>query len=80
MLMKTLTLQIPDSLDERDAKILLAAKLYEKGALSLGQAAELAGYSKRTFIELLADYEVSVFDYTEGELEKDLSDAKNYHI
>ena len=78
--MKILTLQIPDSLDERDTKILLAAKLYEKGALSLGQAAELAGYSKRTFIELLADYEVSVFDYTEGELEKDLSDAKNYHI
>lgn len=74
-IMKTLTLQIPDSLDERDAKILLAAKLYEKGALSLGQAAELAGYSKRTFIELLADYEVFVFDYTEGELEKDLSDV-----
>jgi len=79
-LMKTLTLQIPDNLDEREAKILLAAKLCEKGTLSLGQAAEVAGYSKRTFIELLADYEVSVFDYTEGELEKDLSDAKNYHI
>jgi predicted HTH domain antitoxin len=78
--MKTLTLQIPDSLDEREAKTLLAAKLYEKGALSLGQAAEMAGYSKRTFIELLADYEVSVFDYTEGELEKDLSDAKSHHI
>jgi predicted HTH domain antitoxin len=78
--MKTLTLQIPDSLDEREAKTLLAAKLYEKGALSLGQAAEIAGYSKRTFIELLADYEVSVFDYTEGELEKDLSDAKSHHI
>lgn len=78
--MKTLTLQIPDSLDEREAKTLLAAKLYEKGALSLGQAAEMAGYSKRTFIELLADYEVSVFEYTEGELEKDLSDAKSHHI
>jgi predicted HTH domain antitoxin len=78
--MKTLTLQIPDSLDEREAKTLLAAKLYEKGALSLGQAAEIAGYSKRTFIELLADYEVSVFEYTEGELEKDLSDAKSHHI
>jgi predicted HTH domain antitoxin len=78
--MKTLILQIPDSLDEREAKTLLAAKLYEKGALSLGQAAEMAGYSKRTFIELLADYEVSVFDYTEGELEKDLSDAKSHHI
>ncbi|MCO5241447.1 MAG: UPF0175 family protein [Chitinophagaceae bacterium] len=78
--MKTLTLQIPDNLDERETKTLLAAKLYEKGALSLGQAAEMAGYSKRTFIELLADYEVSVFDYTEEELEKDLSDAGNYHI
>lgn len=42
--MKTLTLQIPDSLDERETKTLLAAKLYEKGSLSLGQAAELAGY------------------------------------
>ena len=78
--MKTLTLQIPDSLDERETKTLLAAKLYEKDTLSLGQAAEVAGYSKRAFIELLAGYEVSVFDYTEGELEKDLSDAKSHHI
>ena len=51
--MKTLTLQIPDNLDEKEAKTLLAAKLYEKGSLSLGQAAELAGYSKRSFMELL---------------------------
>lgn len=78
--MKTLTIQIPDSLDEKEAKTLLAAKLYEKGSLSLGQAAELAGYTKRTFIELLANYDVSVFEYTEEELEKDLADAKNYHI
>jgi hypothetical protein len=34
--MKTLTVQIPDSLDERAAKMLLAAKLYEGGSLSLG--------------------------------------------
>lgn len=58
-MMKTWTLQIPDNLDEREAKTLLAAKLYEKGSLSLGQAVELAGYSKRTFMELLGNYEVS---------------------
>ena len=52
-------------LDEREAKTLLAAKLYEKGSLLLGQAAHLAGYSKRTFMELLGNYEVSVFDYSE---------------
>jgi len=78
--MKTLTLEIPDFLDERDTKTLLAAKLYEKGTLSLGQAAELAGYSKRTFMELLGNYDVSVFNYTEDDLKLDLNNAKNYHF
>ena len=78
--MKTLTVQIPDNLDERETKTLLAAKLYEKGSLSLGQAANLAGYSKRTFMELLGNYEVSVFDYSEAELEKDILNAQNYHL
>ena len=78
--MKTLTLQIPDNIDEREAKMLLAAKLYEKGSLSLGQAADLVGYSKRTFMELLGNYEVSVFDYSEAELEKDIQNAQNYHF
>ena len=77
--MKTLTLQIPDNLDEKEAQTLLAAKLYEKGSLSLGQAAELAGYSKRTFMELLANYEVSVFNYSEAELDKEILNAQSYH-
>ena len=78
--MKTMTVQIPDNLDEREAKTLLAAKLYEKGSLSLGQAAELAGYTKRTFMEVLGSYDVSVFSYSETELEKDILDAQNYHV
>ena len=78
--MKTLTLEIPDFLDERDTKTLLAAKLYEKGTLSLGQAADLAGYSKRTFMELLGNYDVSVFNYSEEDLKQDLNNAKNYHF
>jgi predicted HTH domain antitoxin len=80
--MKTLTIEIPDSLnlDEKEAKTLLAVKLYEKGSLSLGQAAYLAGYTKREFIELLGKYEVSLFNYSESELEKDILNAKNYHL
>ena len=80
--MKTLTIEIPDSLelDEKEAKTLLAAKLYEKGSLTMGQAATLAGYSKRAFMELLGDYGVSVFNYSASELENDLLNAKNYHI
>lgn len=78
--MKTLTVQIPDSVDEKEAKTLLAAKLYEKGLLSLGQAADLAGYSKRTFMELLGNYDVSVFAYSEEELEKEILNAQSYHL
>ena len=78
--MKTLTLQIPDNIDENEARTMLAAKLYEKGSLSLGQAAELAGYSKRVFMELLGSYNVSVFNYSETELENDILNAQNYHL
>lgn len=78
--MKTVTLQLPDSLDEKEAKTLLAAKLYEKGSLSLGQAASLAGYTKRVFMQLLGDYGVSVFEYSETELVNDIRNAQNYHL
>lgn len=47
--MKTLTIHLPDKFDlsPKETVTLLAAKLYESGKLSLGQAAELAGYSKK---------------------------------
>ena len=64
--MKHLTLNIPDhlELDERETKRFLAAKMYETGRLSLGQAAELAGISKVAFSEILADYGVSLINYS----------------
>lgn len=77
--MKTLTFQIPDNLDEREIKSLLASALYEKGLLSLGQAAKLIGFSKREFMEILGNYGVSIFEYSEAELEKDILNAQNYH-
>jgi predicted HTH domain antitoxin len=78
--MKTLVLNIPESidLDEREATMLLATKLYEQGKLSLGQAAELAGYSKSTFMELLSRYNVPIFNYDPAELENDIKNAGNY--
>jgi predicted HTH domain antitoxin len=36
-----------------ELSFILAARLYENGKLSLGQAAKLAGVSKRTLMELL---------------------------
>ena len=70
----TLELKLPDGveLSEFDIKMILAARLYEMGTLSGGQAAELAGVSKRTFLESLGRYGVSIFGYTAEELEEDL--------
>lgn len=75
--MKTLTLNIPDTLevDNRDLAMLVSTKLYEQGKLSLGQAAEVAGLTKRTFAELLASYEVSIFNYPASDLSRDVANA-----
>jgi predicted HTH domain antitoxin len=49
--------------------------LYEDGKLSSGQAAEIAGLSKRTFIELLGRYGVSVFSNSIEDLNNDIANA-----
>ena len=75
--MKTITINIPDNFDT-DSKYLamiLASSLYEKGKLSLGQAADVAGLTKRTFIELLGNYNVSVFNFNTSDLSKDVANA-----
>lgn len=68
--MKTLTLQIPDTVDEKDIKMRLAAHLFEKGIMSSGQAAELVGISKREFIETVGRFGVSVFGESIDDLDK----------
>ena len=75
--MKTLTLNIPDSLDvdNIDLAMLVATRLYEQGKLSLGQAAEVAGLSKRTFAELLGSYNVSLFNFPASDLSRDVANA-----
>ena len=71
--MKKMTLNIPDNidLDERQTIRFLAAKLYEIGKLSLGQAAGLGGLSKTAFAEILSDFDVSLFNYPPSEIRRD---------
>jgi predicted HTH domain antitoxin len=72
-MMQQLVLELPIEIPIAEAKLLLAAKLFELGRLSLGQAAELAGYSKATFMELLGSLNVPVFDYPAEELQEELA-------
>ena len=72
-----ITLKIPDELDlkDYDLSMIVAAKLYEDGKLSSGQAAKVAGLSKRTFIELLGRYGVSLFSRSVDDLHSDINNA-----
>ena len=75
--MKHITLSIPETLDISAGEIamIVAARLYEQGKLSLGQAADVAGITKRLFMERLGDYGVSVFNYPASDLVRDVRNA-----
>ena len=75
--MTKITLEIPGNLEmsQFEVTMMLAAKLYEEGKLSSGQAADMVGLSKRAFIELLGKYGVSVFGYDFDELGNDLNNG-----
>jgi len=70
--MTELKVELPPEVPVEEARLLLMIKLFETGRLSLGQAARMAGYSKKAFMELLAKAGVPVFDYPAGELEGEL--------
>jgi len=75
--MKSIILNIPErlSFSTFDYSVYLAAKLYEDGILSTGQAANVAQLSKRTFIEIMGKYGVSVFPTSINDLMKDIANA-----
>ena len=75
--MNTLTIIIPDNINIENQELLmmLASQLYKKGKISLGQAAGMAGLTKRTFAELLSKYQVSLFNYPVGDLLNDIKNA-----
>ena len=77
MIMRTVQLNIPDNLDlkDYDFSMIVASKLYEDAKLSAGQAAEMAGLSKRAFIEMLGKYGVSVFSTSISDLHSDIANA-----
>lgn len=62
---------------EREARMAMAAKLYELGRISSGQAAQLAGIERVEFILTLHRYEVPYLNYPPVELEQDVANALN---
>lgn len=70
-----ISIKIPKTELERTLKIELAIVLYQRGAISLGNARKLAGLSKWEFLEELGRRKISRH-YTKKELGEDLTFAK----
>ena len=79
-IMTTLTLEVPASLehDREDTLRFLAAKLYESGRLTLGQAAQIAGMKKWDFAEILSNYGVDYIQYTFEDVMADVERISNH--
>jgi predicted HTH domain antitoxin len=75
---ENLLLSLRESQEEftQDLRFLSALMLYRKGRLSLGKAAELAGYSKLDFIEKLKFENEPIFDYNSDEMNEIFADVK----
>ncbi|MDZ7962733.1 MAG: UPF0175 family protein [Aulosira sp. DedQUE10] len=81
--MKTVSIEFPDSVfsalrknpDEfaQEMRIAAAVKWYEIGEISQGKAAEIAGLNRAKFINILARYQVSPFQYTTQELTEEIA-------
>jgi predicted HTH domain antitoxin len=61
---------------ERQIRFLVAAKIYELGQISSGQAAELAGMNRVEFLEELGRYRIPIFNYSLAELEQEMQEAR----
>ncbi len=59
-----------------DVLFFMALMLYRRKKLSLGKAAELAGYNKLGFIEKMKTDDEYIFDYTTAELNEIIQDAR----
>jgi predicted HTH domain antitoxin len=60
-----------------EAKFLLAAKLYELGRLTSGQAAQLAGQERVEFLFALRNINIPMSNLCSDELENELKFALN---
>ena len=75
--MSVLTINLPNTVEgeKNDIIRMIASRLYERGTLSLGQAAKVAGMPKWEFAEILPTYGVALINYPASELARDFQNA-----
>jgi len=71
-----LLVRLPEmNIREDEVKLLLAIKLLEDRIVSLGKAAEIAGFSEKAFAEILIRRGVPPLKYEKTDLDTELRNA-----
>jgi len=65
---------------KKELKLIIAIDLYKKSKLSLGKAAEISGFSKLGFIDMLNFRGETVFNYSEDEIARELRNIQTLNI
>jgi len=76
--MPKVVIEVPDELLERDVKIAIAVQFYRDGKLTLKQASDLANLCLEDFMKVLSEKKVSVINWDEEELQKELKNADSF--
>ncbi len=74
--MQTLTIDLPEAVDPYQARMVIAAALFEREMFSSEQAAAWVGISRHQFLEEVGTYGVSIF----GETAEDLAQVKRLSL
>lgn len=84
--MKTIQVEVPEdlliSLNLSDSELaqsmrkVYALELFRTGKVTLGQATELSGMDRWNFMEFLGKNKVSIFNYTEDYLRRELAQVE----
>lgn len=75
--MQIISFQIPalSGVSEFEARVILAGELYQREKVSLGQAAQIAGLTKRAFIEIMGKYGFPIFSESIEDFQNDVQNA-----
>lgn len=71
-MVKAVSVEVPEALDEWDVRVASAVELYRVGKVTLKQAAEIAGIRVEDFMKLLSRRKVSILNWPLDELEEEL--------
>jgi predicted HTH domain antitoxin len=69
-----MTVELPIDVTPEEAQLAMAVRLYQKGRVSLGRAAMIAGFSKRAFMDVLRREGVAICNYTAQELAEEIGE------